>query len=181
MKLRILATAAAFAAAIALPGTGSAAPPRFHTLDVVLPGGDVAHLRYAGDIPPSLIVAPEMAADADAASPFAMFDRVATLMAAENAAMLQEAVAMSTALEGALADGGTGLVQVAEMPGACVEATRVVMRAGAAPQVTAFRSAGCGAPARPAAGPATRPPAAPSSSRLIEARLDSAGAPAIVR
>lgn len=191
MKLRILASAAALAAAMALPGNASAAPPPFHTLDVALPDGNVAHLRYAGDVPPSVTVAPAafapvMAADREALPPFALFDRVAALMAAQEAALLREAEAMDAVFDGAPAAAGTGLVQVASMPGVCFEATRVVMRPGAAPEVTALRSAGCGAtPSQGAAPTALRPyappQAAPPSNRLIEARLDSAEAPALVR
>ncbi|WP_419826324.1 hypothetical protein [Sphingomonas sp.] len=58
------------------------------TAEYRLPDGGVARVRYAGDVPPRLIVVP--AGELAAASPFAMLDQVAAMMNARANAMFAQ-------------------------------------------------------------------------------------------
>ena len=78
----------------AIAGTALAAD-RAHVLRVAMPDGSIAQIRYVGDVPPNVVVAP--AALVEAESPFALFDRIAVEMDREADAMLRQAAAMRQA------------------------------------------------------------------------------------
>ena len=79
----------------AIAGTAIAAD-RVHVLRVAMPDGSVAQIRYLGDVPPQIVVAP-VAAPGDADSPFAMMDRIAFEMDRQADAMLRQVAAMRAA------------------------------------------------------------------------------------
>ena len=83
---------------VAAAGAAVAASDKAHVMNVALPDGSVAHIRYVGDVAPRIVVAPP--ADAMpvafvAADPFAMFDRISWEMDRQMGAMLQQASALS--------------------------------------------------------------------------------------
>ena len=108
---------AAFAglASLAVAGAALAADaPRFHTMNVNLPDGAVAQVRYSGDVAPTVTIARAPAQGwADPAgvlagfdpAPFAALDRMAAEMDREAAAMLRQAHAPGMNL----AAGGPGV------------------------------------------------------------------------
>jgi hypothetical protein len=99
--------------ASALAGTALAASRAEHVLDLRLPDGGVAHIRYIGDVAPKVVLvpAPAMAPmpialfGADPFAPFAALDRVAAEMDARADAMMREAARVA-----ALPGGGMTMV-----------------------------------------------------------------------
>ena len=88
----------ACAGLVAAAGAAIAASDKAHVMNVALPDGSVAQIRYVGDVAPRIVVAPP--ADAMpvafvAADPFAMFDRISWEMDRQMGAMLQQASALS--------------------------------------------------------------------------------------
>lgn len=89
---------------VAAAGAAIAASGNAHVMNVALPDGSVAHIRYVGDVAPRIVVAPP--ADAVpvafiAADPFAMFDRISWEMDRQMGAMLRRASALSAFAPGA--------------------------------------------------------------------------------
>ncbi|WP_129793405.1 hypothetical protein [Sphingosinicella sp. CPCC 101087] len=87
-------------ASFALAGTALAAEsaPRFHTMEVSLPNGSVAHIRYSGDVAPRVTIArapaprwfaPAWGFRAFDPAPFAMLDRIAMEMNRRAAEMMR--------------------------------------------------------------------------------------------
>ncbi|MBW4023668.1 MAG: hypothetical protein HIU92_11120 [Proteobacteria bacterium] len=81
----------------------AATAPHFKTMAVQLPGGGIEQIEYTGDVPPQVILAPAMPADAAqmpmpmpmgigmpvaSADPFTMLDRISVEMARQEAAMI---------------------------------------------------------------------------------------------
>jgi hypothetical protein len=97
-KFRTLILAgAAIAAAAAIAGSAAAEPAKTHVLTVRLPDGSLEKIRYKGDQPPVIDIAPS-AGDAvslpvfdDFWSPFAELERMSDAIDRETAAMLDEA------------------------------------------------------------------------------------------
>ncbi|RZF65876.1 hypothetical protein EWE75_04285 [Sphingomonas populi] len=76
----------------ALAGSALAADRAMHLLDVNLPDGSVAHVRYFGDVAPKVVLVPVAQA-----APVAMLDPVAEMFAdmdRQQEAMLQHVAAM---------------------------------------------------------------------------------------
>jgi hypothetical protein len=85
------------AAALALAGcAGLALAQPLHSLMVQLPGGGLAQIQYAGNVPPQVAFAPAPLATAfyPVDSPFAALDRISAQMDLDMAAMM-ESVAMA--------------------------------------------------------------------------------------
>ena len=173
---------AAFAglASLAVAGAALAAEaPRFHVMNVNLPDGAVAHVRYSGEVAPAVTVDPAPVprwvdpagffAGFDPA-PFAALDRMAAEMDREAAAMLRQAHAPGATL----AAGGPGLqlldaggvpvgysfVAETTSDGSCTRLVEVT-RAGpnAKPQTVTRQSGHCAPPA-----PSTAPHASASAA-----------------
>lgn len=195
-RSRLVPWLAAIVAA-ALPAASFAASQSYHTLDVELPDGGTAQIRYVGNVPPSLtmrapqaapvVFTPSYAVETPGygapafAAPFAALERMAAMMEQQQALMLREA----TFLSEAAARDGSGLVEAADAaPGACFTATRVVMVAGQTPKMSSWRSSGCGGDARAvtATGPVrAMGPIADPANRLIDARADAGAEPRLIR
>jgi hypothetical protein len=91
--------------------------PEQHILTIQLPGGGVERIRYSGDVPPRIVMAPmadpftpmmAVAAPESApawASPFAVLDRISAEMDQQAAIMLHEAAAMAAGTMPGLATG----------------------------------------------------------------------------
>ena len=122
----------ACAAAIALAGVAGlavAGARNAHVLDVRLPDGALAHIRYVGDTPPIVIIAPPPTISIlspivdpfGAASPFAALDRLSQVMDRQADALFREAAGSELALTkpgltqidlGKLPDGAQGFAVV---------------------------------------------------------------------
>jgi hypothetical protein len=84
------------AAAIAALGAAAYAErPATHVVEYRLPDGGVARVRYTGDVPPRLVMVP--AGATAVASPFDMFDQVATMMDEQADAMFAQIADMQRA------------------------------------------------------------------------------------
>jgi len=165
-------------ASLAVAGAALAAEaPRFHTMNVHLPDGAVAHVRYSGDVAPTVTIdAPRTPGWFDPAgafasfgpAPFAAFDRIAAELDRQADAMLREARfgapgaaanvgGPSLLAAGGLPAGAAGYSFVSETTsnGSCTRSVEVTRAAPTAkPNVVTRQSGNC------AAVPAPHPSAA---------------------
>lgn len=153
-RAAILAGAAALLAA----GAAQARPAEVHHMNVALPDGSVARIEYTGDVTPVVRIVPAEARTLAAYDPFAGFERIAALMAAQREAMLRQ---MAELREGAARAASTsGLALTGDLPpgvhytyfSSTTDAngcTRTVEYrtdgSGAAPQVTRASTGACDA------------------------------------
>src|SRR3982751_6783022 len=100
MRLTRKAVLAGIASLAAAGAAFAAQAPRFHNMNVHLPDGAVAHVRYSGDVAPVVTVdnvpAPGWLDPAGALTgfdpaPFAALDRIAAEMDRQADAMLRQA------------------------------------------------------------------------------------------
>jgi hypothetical protein len=157
------------AAAIALAGVAGLAVAEIknaHVLDVRLPDGSLAHIRYVGDTPPTVSFAPASpslsifwpASDPFApGSPFAALEQISQAMDRQAEAMLREASArpgLFTAPDlmqvdvGKLPPGAQGYSMVSTMSGdgACTRSVEYrSLGDGKPPQVVTRTSGACAA------------------------------------
>jgi len=180
---------------VAAAGAAVAASDRAHVMNVALPDGTIAHIRYVGDVAPKVVVAPP--ADAIpvafvAADPFAMFDRISYAMDRQIDTMLQQASALS-----AMAPGPDGKLSEAALhslpPGtvsysftsyssgngaACSQSVQVTsLGQNQAPKVERQSSGDCSAVNTRKPVPAVQQ-AKPASPTLTPVRLEKGQAPA---
>jgi hypothetical protein len=158
--------------ALAIAGVAVAAD-RTHVLNVAMPDGSIAHIRYAGDVPPRIVVAPAAmpVAFVGEVSPFAMFDRVAAQMDAQMDAMLRQVSALAPAAnaqvsEAALTRAPAGTVSYSFTSyssgngAACSQSVQVTsLGTGQAPKVERQSAGDCTAMTSRAAIPAVAPAA----------------------
>ena len=100
MRTTILAGGAALLAL----GTAAYAADKLHTMNVSLPDGSVAHIKYVGDVAPKVSLQPVDAVPVAFVDPFAELDRIAAEMDAQQQALMQQAAA----LQQAAAQAGSG-------------------------------------------------------------------------
>lgn len=173
VRKAILAGAAAIAL-IGVAGWATAEIQNDHVLDVRLPDGSLAHIRYVGDTPPTVSFSPppialsilSPAPDAlGPSSPFAALDRISQAMDRQADAMLRDiATQPMPPLAGAgltradlakLPPGLGGFSMVSTMSGNGVCTRSVEYRAlgdGKPPQVVTHTTGSCSAQEK---GPAT--------------------------
>jgi hypothetical protein len=177
-------------AAIGIGLAGTASAQNTHVMTVAVPGGGIAQIRYAGDVPPQVVVVP---APADARmpvlsmfgedSPFAMMDRIAAEMNRRAAAMFRYAEAMADrASAGRLVETTFGVmpsrgesysyISTVSGNGVCTQSIRITSRGdGTPPRVERHSSGNCSAaaarPGRSGVQPAPPVPAAPKQPDLI--------------
>jgi hypothetical protein len=113
---------------IAVSGTASA--QNLRVMNVAVPGGGVAQIRYVGAVPPQIVFAPVLAASPEAFgvwmpassifgpdSPFAMMDRIAAEMDRRAAAMFRYAEAAADRADaGGFAGTPMGAMPAGAMP-----------------------------------------------------------------
>jgi hypothetical protein len=173
---RALLAGIACAALAGFSGPALAKSPEFHVLTVQLPGGGVEHIRYTGDVPPTIIVAPMVApggaafapmpAFFGANSPFAMMDSISVEMDQEAASLMRrvESLAgapmpgagpLTEAAFGQIPPGASGYSLVSTMTGngVCTESMQITYSGNGAPKIVSSRSGDCG-PATGGAAPA---------------------------
>ena len=182
---RALLTAAACCALAGISAPAMAKSPAVHTMAVQLPNGEVAQIRYTGDVPPAIMIAPgPMAAEAfmpgpamfGPNSPFAMMDRISAQMDQQAASLLRQVESLAATpipAPGRLPAGTSGYSFVSTMTGngACMESTQITYSGNNAPKMVSYRSGDCGAGAgatapmmiravpTPAPQPQSQPPA----------------------
>ncbi|WP_147276178.1 hypothetical protein [Sphingomonas aracearum] len=147
-----------------------------HTAEIPLGNGQVATVRYVGDVPPKIRIVPveRVAVSVALVDPgFATFDRMVAEMNARRDAMLRQVAAMAAQAPAAGASrvslrqlpAGTVSYSFVSTTGAdgCTRTVRTSYTAGQPqPQVIRQQSAGCRATDRaptPAAAPGTSAPA----------------------
>ncbi len=166
-------------AAIGLAGVAEARPPEPHVLTLRLPDGQVEQVRYVGDVPPTVIVAPATAIGAAVpADPFAMLERMSAEMDRQAEAMFRtiDALAMPQGLVPTLA-AGVGNPPVPNGPGMCVHSVQITFAGdGRAPHVLSQTSGDCG-PGGGAAAPATLLPDVPAAKPAPQVIQAKAGYP----
>lgn len=162
-----LTSKAAFAAlaSLAMAGAAMAAEaPRLHLLNVALPDGSVAHIRYAGDTPPRVTVAPAprrwtplALSDGFDPAPFAELERLAAAMDRQSAMMLAgldgwpaapAALQPDFVAAGALPAGAVGysLVSTTTANGTCTRAVEITSQGpGRQPKVERRSAGDCNA------------------------------------
>lgn len=163
LRKAILAGAAAIAL-MGVAGLAAAEIKNVHRLDVRLPDGSLAQIRYLGDTPPTVSFAPAPPALSilspafdpfGAGSPFAALEQISRAMDRQAEAMLREASARPGPLTGPhltpvdienLPPGAQGFSMVATMSGNGVCAHSVRYRSlgdGKPPQVVTHTSGSC--------------------------------------
>jgi hypothetical protein len=164
---KVVIASAGAAALVGVVGMAAANIENTHVLDVRLPDGSVAHIRYIGDTPPRVSVAPPpmsfsiltQASDLfDETSPFAALDRMSRAMDRQAADMIREADAQAAQpitgrdlmpVEiGNPPPGARGFSMVSTMSGGNVCTRSVEYRSrgdGAPPQVVTRTSGACAA------------------------------------
>ncbi|HYZ20699.1 MAG TPA: hypothetical protein VE690_00955 [Rhodopila sp.] len=160
-------------AALALAGAAHASPSDSHTMTIRLPNGQAETIRYTGEIPPTVVIAPDGSFTAmpmaftSIADPFAMMQRVAADMDRQAAIMLQQVEQMAAQ---PMFDT-TEPMTIAGGPGVCMESVQITYTGHGQPHVVRQTSGDCG-PATHATTPSTvpEPPAATHAPGTIEVR-----------
>jgi hypothetical protein len=174
-------------AAIALAGASGLALAQgsdSHVLTVQLPNGAVEQIRYTGDVPPQIILAPQAE---QIGSPFAMLERLSAEMDRQAAVMFQAMDTLAAqpfpgnlteAGMGGLPDGAlsTSIVSTRSGSGVCSRSIEVTYTGHGQPKVVSQTSGDCGAQRMvPAELPAVRPPAHPAGT--IEVKAEGPASP----
>jgi hypothetical protein len=171
------------------PQTSPQTGPQTHVMNVALPGGGTAQIRYTGDVPPQLAFSRGPAALADWSpmptlfgpdSPFAMLDRISTEMDLQAAAMLHQAAALtarvpdgqapnSPTIEAAtrnLPPGSASYSSISRISGntVCTQSVEVTATGNGTPKVVRHTSGDCG-PDVGAASSVNRPAASAPNRR----------------
>ena len=158
------ASASPMASPVASP---VASPAASHVMTLRLPDGQIEQVRYTGNVPPTVIVAPDaIAASAVAGDPFTMLDRISARMDRQAEILFREIDAMAPGQF-----GGFATIPAAAAPGVCMQSVQISFDGrGAAPHVVSHSSGNCGLGAAPAAPVAVPPiPWANPAPRVIEA------------
>jgi hypothetical protein len=142
-----------------------AQPPSDHVLTIQLPDGQVEQIRYAGDVPPRIMMLPAPAEDVaqevagpSRDDPFAALEQMSAAMDAQMASLMHQAQAMANrpipdvdgmlrAGFGGLPTGGQGFSFVGNWTGSgvCTHSVTITSRGdGARPQVVSQTSGDCG-------------------------------------
>lgn len=158
----------------ALAGSAIAAERATHVMNVALPDGSVAQVRYAGDTPPKIALVPVERAIPVALidSPFVGFDQIFADMDRQAAVMLQQAAALQAAAptggkidQAALKAMPTGasysFTSYSSSNGGCTQSYQMTAYGTAEPKVVSQSSGDC--------SKAGQLQAAPKPAKAIEA------------
>jgi hypothetical protein len=155
-----LLTGAAAIVLSGLAGMAEAKVPETHVLTLRLPDGQVEQVRYEGDLPPTVIVAPfAVPTSSDPVDPFAMLERVTAQMDRQAEALFQNISVLPPS-----GSGGFGMTPVLSGPGVCTRTVQITyVGDDQAPRVVSRVSGDCGpvqgqaAPVALPNGPASKP------------------------
>jgi len=168
-------------AAIALAGASGLALAQgsdSHVLTVQLPDGAVEQIRYTGDVPPQIILAPRAE---PIGSPFAMLERLSAEMDRQAAVMFQAMDTLAAQpFPGTLTEAGMrglpgggqtySIVSTGSGSGVCSRSIEVTYTGHGQPKVVSQTSGDCGAERPvPTALPAAQPPAHPAGTIEVKA------------
>jgi len=143
MRIAILAGAAGVVLA-GLTGMATArtlaSPAQTHVLNVRLPNGQIEQVRYTGDVPPTVILAPQTVFPSfGSVSPFAVLERMSADMDRQAAALFQD---IDTMPPNAV---GFGVIPAMSGPGVCMRSVQVTYAGdGQAPHVVSHTAGDCG-------------------------------------
>lgn len=149
--MRKLPTALLAAAGVALAAGAAQASERMKTVQVALPDGSVAQIRYSGDVAPRVAVVPVEARRVIAYDPFAEMRQISAIMQARHEAMMRQMAELQQRARAAAAAGevapGQVLVRGTLPAGTSYSYTMVSSSnaAGGCTQVVEYRSDGSGA------------------------------------
>lgn len=147
MRIALLAGAAGIVLA-GLTGMATAQtvtnPAQTHVLNIRLPNGQVEQVRYTGDVPPTVTLAPDTAMQVvfpsfGPGSPFALLERMSADMDRRAASMFRHIDAMPPNA------GGFAVVPALSGPGVCMRSVQVTYTGnGQAPHVVSQTAGDCG-------------------------------------
>lgn len=141
--MRKLPTALLAAGALALSAGGAlAASERMKTMQVALPDGSVAQIRYSGEVAPRVRVVPVEAREVAAYDPFAEMERISAMMRARHAAMMREMAELQRQAATVAASGAPGVVVTGNVPAGTRYSYTVVTSNGNCTQRVEYRSDG---------------------------------------
>jgi hypothetical protein len=166
-RIARLAGVAAMAPA-GLTGIAEAGSPETHVLTLRLPDGQVAQVRYMGDVPPTVVLTPAARpAFAAPPDPFAMFEQISAALDRQEAAMFREINAMAE-------PNGTGFgtIPVLAGPGVCSRSVQITFEGnGQAPRIVSRTSGDCGvAHGKPAPVMLPNAPAPKPAPDIVQAK-----------
>lgn len=186
----------AFAAGAAQAHAGANGPVApLNTMNVVLPDGSAAQVRYTGNVAPRIVMVPVEARRVVVDDPFARLERISAMMRARHEAMMRQMAALQRHAVQQQEAGQPGRVVVSSnLPAGSYSYTVVSMTSGNGctqtvrwssdgsgqePQVTRTSAGECSAADKaapvPVAAPATpAAPAIPASVLERQARLPAA-------
>lgn len=158
----------------ALAGSAVAAERAMHVMNVNLPDGSVAQVRYAGDTPPKIALVPVERAIPVALieSPFVGFDQIFADMDRQAAAMMQQAAALQAlaptggkidqaALKAMPAGSSYSFTSYSSSNGGCTQSYQMTAYGNAEPKVVSQSSGDC--------SKAGQLQAAPKPAKAVEA------------
>jgi hypothetical protein len=176
-RIALLSGVAAMAL-VGLAGAAEAGSPETHVVTLRLPNGQVEQVRYVGDVPPTVVLAPDATASfAAPVDPFAMFAQISAAMDRQEAAMLRTINALADP-----SGSGFGMIPVLSGPGVCAHSVQIsFMGNGQSPRVVSHTSGDCG-PVHDKAAPVMLPnaPAAKPAPDIVQAKA-SKPYPALVQ
>lgn len=160
----MLRAGAAVVAIFGFAGVAAAQGPQTHVMNLMLPDGGVAHIRYTGDIAPTVSIgdSPMTVAAFPSlfgnGSPFAEMERISAAMDQQAAQLFREAAAIQANpglidvwTPGKLPPGAREYQFVSTISGngVCSRSVEITsMGSGATPKVVSHTSGNCGAESR---------------------------------
>nr|WP_294553837.1 hypothetical protein [uncultured Rhodopila sp.] len=156
-----------------IAGLADAQTSNTHVMTVQLPNGAIEQIRYSGDVPPQIVLAPSAATFE---SPFAALEQMTAMMNRQAEAMLRSARAMAMQpMPVPMTEAAFG--QAAPGPGVCMRSVQITYTGNGGPPHVVSRTAGdCGSSggsAVPAELPAPVAPVVPAHPRTIEVKAGS--------
>lgn len=132
--MRKLRTALLAGAGAMLVAGAAVAAEKYHTMNVALPDGSVALIRYQGEVAPKVVVADAPVQHIVLADPFAAFDdpafvdldRMAAMMVQQHQQMMQHVAQMQAQMEGAMRQAQSQTRTVAATRGGAAPADGIV-------------------------------------------------------
>lgn len=164
---------AGYAGLAAAQTQDSGLTPATHVLTLRLPDGRLEQVRYAGEVPPTVVLEPDpVPASLEPGFPFAMLRQMTAAMDREAAALIQGIDAMTASDAGADAVMPVmGGMPVSSGPGVCMRSVQITFSGnGQAPHIVSRTAGDCGSEHHQAS-PAVMPsvPAPKRQTPVIEA------------
>jgi hypothetical protein len=140
-----------------IAGVASAETANTHVMTVRLPNGMVEQIRYIGDVPPQVVFVPQAIAYE---SPFAMLDRMTTMMDRQAEAMMRTINAMMAQPFPSTTEAAFGALPTGA--GVCMRSVQITYTGHGQPHVVSHTSGNCGGSSGTAAPVQLPAPSAPA-------------------